>query len=99
MGQQFTITLPDDLTQFVREQVENGAYASVDELVGDLLRNRLASDSVAAKDDDVERWLRRDVVPSLQRMKAEPGRGRSPEQVKLSLELALRNGVDVANQA
>jgi putative addiction module CopG family antidote len=80
--QQFSITLPHEMAEAVRAKVAAGEYASESEVIRDGLRVLLARDRA------VEAWLRQDVADAHDRMKAEPGRAVSGEQVKSRLAAA-----------
>jgi Arc/MetJ-type ribon-helix-helix transcriptional regulator len=74
-----TVTLPNDVLDIVRAKVSSGEYADESEVVEaaliDLLLPPVSGEGVT---DD---WLRREVVPVIERMDADPTRGRTPEQV------------------
>lgn len=74
--QQLSITLPNDMADMVRAKVETGEYASESEVIRDGLR------SLAARDRAIEKWLRETVVPEAERMRADPNRGFSLDQVR-----------------
>ena len=63
--QQFSITLPHDMAEAVESKIKSGAYASVSEVVRDLLE----------RDAAVERWLREEVVPGHQEYLRDPSKG------------------------
>ena len=77
--QQFSVTLPLEMAQMVKAKVSSGDYASESEVIRDGLR------ALLARDRAVEDWLRQEVVPAYDRMKAEPSRGRSIDQVRAAL--------------
>ena len=70
-----TFSLPAEQAKFIDAQVASGTYASASEVVRAGLR------ALQERDAAVERWLREEVVPVYDAMKADPGLGRSPEQV------------------
>ena len=70
-----TISLPAEHARFIDEQVASGSYASASEVVRAGLR------ALQERDAAVERWLREEVAPALDTMKADPQRGRSVEEV------------------
>ena len=74
--QQLSITLPNDMAEMVRAKVAAGEYASESEVIRDGLR------SLAARDKAVEAWLREQVVPAAEALKADPGRARTVAQVR-----------------
>lgn len=77
--QQFSVTLPTEMAQMVRAKVSSGDYASESEVIRDGLR------ALQARDRAVENWLRQEVVPAYDAMKADPSRGRSAADVRASL--------------
>jgi antitoxin ParD1/3/4 len=66
--QSLSITLPHEMAQMVKAKVTSGEYATESEVIRDGLR------SLAARDAAVEKWLRNEVVPTLQAIKADPSR-------------------------
>ncbi len=64
--QQLSITLPHEMARLVRDKVASGEYATESEVLREGLR------ALAARDEAVERWLREEVVPALDRVKANP---------------------------
>lgn len=74
--QQLSITLPNDMAEMVRTKVAAGEYASESEVIRDGLR------VLAARDKVVEAWLREEVLPAARALKADPGRGRTAQQVR-----------------
>lgn len=77
--QQFSVTLPIEMAQMVKAKVASGDYASESEVIRDGLRAMLARDRA------VEDWLRQEVIPAYDRMKADPSRGRSAAEVRATL--------------
>jgi len=77
--QQLSVTLPIEMAQMVRSKVSSGEYASESEVIRDGLR------ALLARDRAVEDWLRQEVVPAYDRMKADPSRGRSAAEVRAAL--------------
>ena len=67
--QQFSVTLPTEMAQMVKAKVASGDYASESEVIRDGLR------ALQARDRAVENWLRQEVVPAYDAMKADPKRG------------------------
>ena len=55
--QQMSITLPNEMAEFVRTKVASGDYASDSEVLRDALR------ALRERDRAVEAWLRNEVVP------------------------------------
>lgn len=66
--QPLTITLPLEMAQMVKAKVTSGEYATESEVIRDGLR------TLAARDAAVEKWLRDEVVPTYDEMKAHPER-------------------------
>ena len=72
--QQFSITLPNEMADFAKAKVAAGEYATESEVIRDGLRTLLARDRA------MEAWLREQVVPVAQALKADPGRTLSVAQ-------------------
>ena len=86
--QQFSITLPNEMADVVKAKVAAGEYATESEVIRDGLRTLLARDRA------VETWLREQVVPAAQALKADPGRARSAEQARERLATKRRGRTD-----
>jgi putative addiction module CopG family antidote len=84
--QQLSVTLPTEMAHAVKEKVRSGEYASESEVIRDGLR------TLFARDRAVENWLREEVVPAYQAIKADPSRGRTAEEIRARLaeELARK---------
>lgn len=76
---QLSITLPHKMAKMVESKVASGRYATESEVVRDGLR------VLAERDEAVERWLRQEVVPAIEAMKADPSRRRTVAQVRATL--------------
>ena len=63
-----TISLPVEHAAFIDQQVASGAYASASEVVRAGLR------ALQERDAAVERWLREEVAPAYDALKADPDR-------------------------
>lgn len=63
-----TFSLPPEQADYIDEKVDSGAYASSSEVIRAGLRALQESDAA------VERWLRDEVVPVYDEMKAHPER-------------------------
>lgn len=72
--QQMSITLPLELASMVKAKVQAGGYASESEVIREGLRALQERDAV------VERWLKDEVVPTLEAIKADPSRLLSAEE-------------------
>ncbi len=64
-----TISLPSEHATFIDSKVASGAYASASEVVRAGLR------ALQERDAAVERWLKDEVAPAYDAMKADPKRG------------------------
>jgi len=64
-----TFSLPAEQAKFIDKQVKSGSYASGSEVVRAGLR------ALQERDAAVERWLREEVAPVYDAMKADPSRG------------------------
>ena len=64
--QSLSITLPLEMAQMVKAKVSSGEYATESEVIRDGLR------SLAARDAAVEKWLKDEVVPTYDRVMANP---------------------------
>lgn len=76
------VTLPADLAEEVMAVVTSGRYASESEAV------RQGLEALLGEERAVERWLRDDVVPAYQALRADPSRGRTPGEVRATLALS-----------
>ena len=76
---QMSVTLPHEMAEAVQAKVASGEYASESEVLREGLR------ALAARDKAAEEWLRRDVAPAYDAMKAEPSRARPVGDVRKSL--------------
>lgn len=77
--QQFSVTLPKEMAQMVRNKVASGEYASESEVVRDGLR------ALQARDRALETWLRTEVVPAYDEAKANPSSFLSGTAVRAKL--------------
>jgi len=74
-----TISLPPAQAHYIDSLVETGTYGSASEVVRAGLRALQERDAV------VERWLKDEVIPVYDAMRANPERGLSAEQVKAAM--------------
>jgi antitoxin ParD1/3/4 len=74
-AQKRTFSLPPRQAKFIDAQVRAGTYASASEVVRAGLR------ALQARDAAIEHWLKSEVVPVYDAMKADPKRGILAEQV------------------
>lgn len=68
-------SLPAEQAAFIDQLVERGTYASASEVVRAGLR------ALQERDAAIERWLREEVAPVFDRMKADPTRGMPASEV------------------
>lgn len=78
--QQFSITLPNEMAATIRSKVASGEYATESEVIRDGMR------ALIARDKAVENWLRQEVVPAYEALKANPERGIPLDEVLAGLE-------------
>lgn len=74
-----SISLPSEQAQRVQALADSGQYASVSAVISDSLR------ALDARNAAIERWLRDEVVPAYQALKADPSRGLSVDQLQAAL--------------
>ena len=77
--QQLSITLPNEMAEMIKAKVAAGEYASESEVIRDGLR------TLVARDRAVEAWLREQVGPAYDALKADPSRAVSLDQVRGAL--------------
>lgn len=77
--QQFSITLPNDMADTIRNKVAVGEYATESEVIRDGLR------ALMVRDRAVESWLQAQVGPAYDALKADSARAVTPKQVKARL--------------
>ena len=85
--QQFSITLPHEMAELVRAKVESGEYASESEVIRDGLR------ALQLHERALEAWLREQVAPAYDAMKADPSRAVSGRKVRASLAAAYKSSL------
>ena len=73
---QFSITLPNEMADVVKAKVTAGEYATESEVIRDGLR------VLMARDRAVENWLREQVGPAYDALKADPSRAVTADQVR-----------------
>jgi putative addiction module CopG family antidote len=74
--QQLSITLPNEMAGLVKSMVATGAYATESEVIRDGLR------VLMARDRAMEQWLKAQVGPAYDALKADPSRAVSSDQVR-----------------
>ena len=77
--QQLSITLPYEMAEAVKNKVAAGEYASESEVIRDGLR------ALMVRDRAVENWLRLEVGPAYDALKADPSRAVTVDQVRARL--------------
>lgn len=77
--QQLSITLPNEMAELVRAKVAMGEYATESEVIRDGLRAMLARDRA------MEAWLRNEVAPAFDAVKASGLKMLSGDEVRASL--------------
>jgi antitoxin ParD1/3/4 len=82
--QSLSITLPLDMARMVEAKVASGEYATE----SDVIREGLLA--LADRDAAIETWLRDEVLPTLEAVKADPSRMLSAEEAwkQLSAHMA-----------
>ncbi|SAK81664.1 CopG/Arc/MetJ family transcriptional regulator [Caballeronia glebae] len=78
--QQMSITLPNEMAEFVRTKVASGDYASDSEVLRDALR------VLRERDRAIEAWLRSEVIPAAQALRDDPSRALSADHVRAELK-------------
>ena len=81
-----TFSLPTEQASYIDGLVSSGTYATASEVIRAGLR------ALQERDAAVERWLRDEVVPVAQAMKADPGRGIPAAEVFADLRGRLTGG-------
>ena len=70
-----TFSLTEEQARFIDEKIESGGYASGSEVVREGLRELQEGEAA------IERWLKEDVVPTLEKLHADPSRARPIDEV------------------
>jgi putative addiction module CopG family antidote len=74
-----SITLSNELARAVKEKVASGEYATESEVIRDGLR------ALMARDRAVENWLRDEVAPAYDALKADPSRAVTAKRIRARL--------------
>ena len=90
LTQQFSITLPNEMAEAVRSKVAAGEYATESEVIRDGLR------ALLARDRAVESWLRVQVAPAYDALKADPSRAIGVDELRASLAAEHRKKIEKA---
>ena len=78
-----SVSLSAEQAAFVDAKVTSGDYASASEVVRDGLR------ALQSRDAAIERWLREEVAPAYDAMRANPDSGSSVDEVEARLATRL----------
>lgn len=76
--EQLTLTLPKDVVDTIRHSVSSGEFHNESAYVEAAIRD-------GNEDYFSDEWIRREVLPVLDAMDADPSRALTPEQVRLNL--------------
>jgi putative addiction module CopG family antidote len=76
---QISITLPSDIADLVSSKVQSGEYVSESEVIREGLR------AMMERDRAIENWLRSQVGPAYDALKADPSRAVTVDQVRMRL--------------
>ncbi|MBU1175499.1 MAG: type II toxin-antitoxin system ParD family antitoxin [Alphaproteobacteria bacterium] len=83
-----TFSLTEAQAKYVDEKVASGAFASGSEVIREGLR------SLQLRDAAIEKWLREEVVPTLEDYEANPESALSVDEVFDSIEAHIRSMED-----
>jgi antitoxin ParD1/3/4 len=90
--QSFSITLPHDMAQMVKDKVSSGEYATESEVIRDGLR------SLQARDAALEKWLRDEAARSFDEYRADPSIGIDGAELKERLRAHHKSRMAKARQ-
>ncbi len=76
---QFSITLPNEMAEIVKNKVASGEYASESEVLRDGMR------ALMARDKAIDSWLLQTVVLAYDALKKDPSRALTLDQVRKRL--------------
>lgn len=85
--QQFSITLPNEMADIVKNKVAVGEYATESEVIRDGLR------VLMARDRAMNSWLQQTVAPAYDALKADPTRAVTIDQVRATLAAEHKKAV------
>lgn len=83
-----TIPLPVEIADAMRARVADGEYASLSDLLEDALASLIASNDAVDDGPEVDAWVRREVLPAIDRYDADPSCGLTVDQVRERLAQA-----------
>ena len=76
---QFSITLPNEMAEIVKNKVASGEYASESEVLREGMR------ALMARDKAIDSWLLHSVAPAYDALKEDPSRALTLDQVRKRL--------------
>lgn len=85
-GHERTVTLPPDLADYVEARVSSGAYASAEEVL------RAGLEALQERDETLDDWIIREVLPVHDRMLQDPSREIPLETVTARLRARWNEG-------
>jgi hypothetical protein len=80
LDEPITLTLSPETSAKVRERMLNFGYSDPVEVIEDGLA------ALDPQDEDLQRFLLEEALPALEEYHRDPSTGRTPEQVRISLE-------------
>lgn len=83
--QQFSITLPNELAELVKDKVQSGEYASESEVIREGLR------ALQQHERAIEKWLREEVAATYDATKVDPTQVVSATHVRSRLAAARQS--------
>lgn len=83
-SQKLSISLPQEQADLVQALANSGRYASASAVISDSLR------ALQARDAAMERWLREEVVPAYNELRADPSKGFTVEQARAEVSRRLK---------
>jgi Arc/MetJ-type ribon-helix-helix transcriptional regulator len=78
------VEVSDEVAEYIHRQVETGGFADEGAVVTHALEGAVEIEA------EVERWLRDEVKPTLERIEREGSRGLSAEEVRIELDRRRR---------
>ena len=84
-SQKLSISLPQEQADLVQALASSGRYASASAVISDGLR------VLQARDAAVERWLREEVVPAYEELRADPSKGQTVAQARAEVARLLKS--------
>lgn len=78
------VEVSDEVAEYIHRQVETGGFADEAAVV------KHALEEARDADEAMERWLREEVKPTLERIEREASRGLTAEEVRIELDRRRR---------